>query len=118
MFYGGKPPGIKRIYTKGNMDRYFSRFRTFGIPEKLEEMHVLVQANATFFCGSNIARAMRILQKEQIHLLGSDCHNLSSRQPNLSEAVDKIQKHCGKETLERIAAFQSAVLGDDASWCL
>ena len=96
-----------------HMDRYFTRFRTFGIPEKLEEMHVLVQANASFFCGNNVARGMRMLQKEQIHLLGSDCHNLSSRQPNLGKAVDRIQKHCGNEVLERIAAYQSDVLGED-----
>lgn len=94
-----------------HVDRYFTRFRTFGIPEKLEELPVLVQANASFFCGNSVARAMRMLQKEQIHLLGSDCHNLRSRQPNLGKAVDRIQKQTGTKILARIMEFQSDILG-------
>ena len=95
-----------------HVDRYFTRFRTFGIPEKLEELPVLVQANASFFCGSSASRAMHMLQKEQIHLLGSDCHNMHSRQPNLGSAIARIQKHCGTDALEHIAAFQRDVLGE------
>ena len=95
-----------------HVDRYFTRFRTFGIPEKLEELPVLVQANASFFCGSNTARAIRMLQKGQIHLLGSDCHNMHSRQPNLGKAIERIQKKCGSEALEDIVAFQSQILND------
>lgn len=96
-----------------HVDRYFTRFRTFGIPEKLEELPVLVQANASFFCGNSATRAMRILQKEQIHLLGSDCHNLRSRKPNLGKAIDRIQRHKGIELLERIVEFQSDILAED-----
>ncbi len=94
-----------------HVDRYFTRLRTFGIPEKLEELPVLVQANASFFWGNSAARAMRMLQKEQIHLLGSDCHNTNSRQPNLGKVIGKIQKHCGDGALENIAAYQHNVLG-------
>lgn len=95
-----------------HVDRYFTRFRTFGIPEKLEQLPVLVQANASFFSGSGVSRAMRMLQKEQIHLLGSDCHNMHSRQPNLGKALERIRKSCGDGALEHIAAFQFDVLGD------
>ena len=70
-----------------------------------------MQANASFFCDNSAARAMRMLQKEQIHLLGSDCHNMRNRQPNLGRAIEKIQKHCGNEVLENLAAFQRDVLG-------
>ena len=94
-----------------HVDRYFTAFRTFGIPEKLEELPVLVQANASFFSGYGAARAMRMLKKDQIHLLGSDCHNTHSRQPNLGKAIERIQRSCGNEILDRIAAFQRDVLG-------
>lgn len=96
-----------------HVDRYFTSFRTFGIPEKLEELPVLVQANASFFCGNSSGRAMGMLQKEQIHLLGSDCHNMRSRQPNLGKAIERIQRHCENKLLERIVAFQSDVLGKE-----
>lgn len=93
-----------------HVDRYFTRFRTFGIPEKLEKLPVLVQANASFFCGNSSARAMRMLKKEQIHLLGSDCHNMRTRQPNLGKAVERIQTHTGNELLEYIVDFQKDIL--------
>lgn len=95
-----------------HMDRYFTRFRTYGIPEKLERLPVLVQANASFFCGRSAARAVRMLQKEQIHLLGSDCHNVHARQPNLGKAMEAIQKRLGTKTLEMIASFERDVLGE------
>ena len=95
-----------------HVDRYFTRFRTFGIPEKLEELPVLVQANASFFGSKSAARAMRMLQKGQIHLLGSDCHNMHSRQPNLGKAIERIQKQCGDAVLANIVAFQRDVLGE------
>ena len=94
-----------------HMDRYFTRFRTYGIPEKLERLPVLVQANASFFCGRSAARAVRMLQKEQIHLLGSDCHNIHTRQPNLGKAIEVIQMRLGTKALERIASFERDVLG-------
>jgi len=94
-----------------HVDRYFTRLRTFGIPEKLEELPVLVQANASFFNGNNSSRAIKMLQKRQIHLLGSDCHNTHSRQPNLGKAVDRIKKYTDAETLGQILAVQSDILG-------
>ena len=111
---------LAHIYTNqgivpivAHVDRYFTRFRTFGIPQKLEKLPVLIQANASFFSRGSSARAMRMLRKEQIHLLGSDCHNMRSRQPNLGKAVEKIQAHAGIEMLERMMEFQSNVLGDN-----
>jgi len=95
-----------------HVDRYFTRFRTFGIPEKLEELPVLVQANASFFCGASATRALRMLQKEQIHLLGSDCHNTRSRQPNLGNAIQRIQKHGEANLLERVMKIQGDILAE------
>ena len=94
-----------------HVDRYLGRFRTFGIPRRLEELPVMVQANASYFCGSRGAQAMRLLRKGQIHLLGSDCHNMRGRRPNLDKAVDRIEKHGGAQLLEHIAQGQRMVLG-------
>ena len=104
--------GIRPIVA--HVDRYFTRFRTFGIPEKLEELPVLVQANGSFFRGWNTSRGMRMLRNEQIHLLGSDCHNLSNRRPNLGKAIAMIEKHYGQPILERIGEYQKLVLGETA----
>ena len=93
-----------------HVDRYIGRFRTFGIPEKLEELPVLVQANARFFLQrSTRGMAMRMLQKNQIHLLGSDCHNLEERKPRLGEALSVIEAGLGAAALEQIRDYQDLV---------
>ena len=99
---------LRQIYKEWNIvpiiahvDRYIAPLRTFSIPERLADCPVLVQANADFFVKRPSA-AIRMLRKEQIHLLGSDCHNLTSRKPNLRPALDSIEKRLGKEMVDRI----------------
>lgn len=100
--------GIRPIIA--HVDRYISRFRTHGIPERLAQLPVAVQANAGFFLQGSASMAMRMLKKGQIHLLGSDCHNLSSRRPNLGAAAEKIRSRLGQEALDRIAFLERDIL--------
>lgn len=109
---------LEGIYNKQNLlpivahvDRYFGRFRTYGIPERLAQLPVLVQANADFFLDkATRARALRMLKKDQIHLLGSDCHNLSSRSPKLMEAVALIEKRLGSGAIREVCWWQQQAL--------
>lgn len=102
------------IPVMAHIDRYITPFRTYGIPERLMELPVLVQANASFF-NDRMSRglAMKLLRAEQIHVLGSDAHNLDSRRPNLGEAVERIRKKLGSAILEKIEVFQNAILMDE-----
>lgn len=94
-----------------HVDRYISPFMTHRIPERLKELPVLVQANAEFFLLRSTQRmAMRMLRKDRIHLLGSDCHNLTERMPNLGMAVQKIEQHLGKETIKQINFYEDEIL--------
>ena len=94
-----------------HVDRYISRFHTYGIPKRLSELPVLVQANAEFFLQrSTASMAMRMLKKVGIHLLGSDCHNLKSRKPDLGEAVALIRKRLGDDCMNRINTYAQDVL--------
>lgn len=96
-----------------HVDRYLSPFRTSGIPERLEAMPVYVQANAGFFLRPATRRmALNLLKKDQVQLLGSDCHNLSERAPNLGPALAWIQKQTGLDLLRRIESHQSRLLED------
>ena len=114
---------LEGLYIRQNLlpiiahvDRYIAPLRTHGIPQQLAQLPVLVQANADFFLKrSTAAMAMKMLRAGQIHLLGSDCHNLTSRAPNLGEAVSRIQKKLGREALDRISVNEQLILGmDDA----
>lgn len=101
---------LENIYIKrglipvvAHIDRYIGRFRTFGIPRRLAELPVMIQANAEFFLDrATSAMALRMLKQGRIHLLGSDCHTLDSRKPNMKGALDLIVKHLGEDTLSRI----------------
>lgn len=112
---------LEELHDKQNLmpvvahvERYFGRFRTYGIPERLEQLPVLVQANAEFFLNkASSARALRMLKKGQIHLLGSDCHDLSHRAPNLQEAVALIERRLGKETIDAICRWQQQALQEE-----
>lgn len=86
-----------------HVDRYIGPFRTFGIPRRLAELPVYVQANAEFFLERGTANmALRMLRADRIHLLGSDCHDLSERKPNLGPAMEKIRSRLGDEPLRRL----------------
>lgn len=99
------------IPIMAHMDRYIAPFRTHHIPQRLDELPVLVQANASFFLqNSTRSMALKLLRKNYVQLLGSDCHNLTSRQPNLGSAVDVIQHRLGGDVLDRVRYYQNEVL--------
>lgn len=94
-----------------HVDRYVRPLKTFGIPRQLEQMRLPVQANASFFLHTSTARmAMKMLRQNRIHLLGSDCHNMEGRRPNLGQALELIEKKLGAEVLSRIADYQTQIL--------
>lgn len=94
-----------------HIDRYIRPLRTYGIPGRLSELPVLVQANAEFFLRRETAgMALRLLSQGMIHLLGSDCHNTDSRPPNLGSVLALIEKRLGTGALKRISANEKQVL--------
>lgn len=108
---------LSRIYQRQNLtpvvahiERYLSRFTAERIISAMEELPVLLQVNASFFLQKNTARmALRLLKNERIHLLGSDCHNMDGRSPQLGEAVQEIRRHLGKDALEWIKYNQRMI---------
>jgi len=94
-----------------HMDRYVAPWRTYRIPERLADLPVLVQVNGSFFLNKKTRRmALRLLQREMIHLLGSDCHNLQHRRPNLEEAGKVILQYLGEEVVQQLQQYEQHVL--------
>lgn len=86
-------------------------FRTRRFLRQLDELPVLVQADAEFFLNKGSAgMAMTMLKSNQIHLLGSDCHNLTDRKPNLGTAAEQIQRKLGQDALSRICEYERQLL--------
>lgn len=96
-----------------HIDRYISPWKSGCLLKRLSQLPVLVQANADFFVKRKTARlAMRMLSRDQIHLLGSDCHNMASRQPDLGPTVERIVKKMGTDSLKRVSEYEYKVLND------
>ena len=94
-----------------HVDRYIRPLRTYGIPERLSQLPVLVQANAEFFINKRTSGlALRMLNADRIHLLGSDCHNMTVRKPNLDAAVHCIRSRLGQVALQRINGYEQEIL--------
>ncbi len=94
-----------------HIDRYIFGLENRHLPEILEGLPVYVQANAApFLSWKSRQRMLSLLKKGQIQLLGSDCHDLSQRPPNLSEAVDIIVKYLGKDAVLQIRDFENLLL--------
>ena len=85
-----------------HIERYFDQDKKL-VNRLLENPNLLIQCNAEFFIEkSTYSKAVRLLKTRRIDLLGSDSHNLSSRRPNLAEAVEIIEKKDKKDALGHI----------------
>lgn len=94
-----------------HIDRYVDAMRPCVHIEELDELGLLIQASADFFIKrSTRKKALRILERGSIHLLGSDAHNISNRRPNLDEAVSVIRRSLGIEAINYINSFENKIL--------
>lgn len=58
---------------------------------------VLMQVNASFFSGLfSKSKAIRLAKKSRIHFIGSDCHNMQERAPEISKAYELLKRKLGK----------------------
>lgn len=81
-----------------HIDRYRLQLRKWG--DELLSRGVLFQCNATAFLqmGSR-GWALKQLAMDRIRFIGSDCHNLTTRKPNLAEAAEVIRKKLGEHPI-------------------
>ena len=85
---------------------HYERYRSLQSRQMYVQMarqDVLVQKNAESFSGFfRERRACREVKSGMIHLLGSDCHNLGSRKPNMNLAAESLQRRGLQKELDRI----------------
>lgn len=93
-----------------HVNRYSSQLRQFG--QTLLSQGVLFQCNADAFSSFWGRRwALKQIAQGNIHFLGSDCHNLTTRPPLLATARQWIEKKLGQETLAGIARMEKEYFG-------
>ena len=92
---------------------HVDRYLDFGNEQMVDDLianGILIQANASFFLrGFASRRAFRMMKMGKIHFIGSDCHNLRTRRPNLDEAAEKICAKCGEDAIGYLEKMQKLV---------
>ncbi len=95
-----KKQGIIPIIA--HINRYFSCFGN-QMFDKILEAGIKVQINADAFLGFWASRrALDMLKSGKVHFIGSDCHNMGKRAPNIDRAVEEINKRIGPSALDKI----------------
>ncbi len=93
-----------------HIERYYFQ-QSISVWDSFLENDILMQSNADFFLPFRTRRkALKLLKEGRIHLLGSDCHNLSRRPPRLADAAAVIEKHLGPRALEEMDSLGRMLL--------
>ena len=94
---------------------HYERFAEFEKGNKLYEevlkLPVVVQINAaSLYTGFGARRWIKMFRDGEAHILGSDCHNLRSRAPDMDRGREAIRKKLGQDVLTEIDRNSSALL--------
>lgn len=76
-----------------HLDRFMRILRDNSLFEHVEKRRMLIQVNADFFIREfSRRRALDYLRQDRIHFIGSDCHNMDNRAPNMGVAAQIIRR--------------------------
>jgi protein-tyrosine phosphatase len=93
-----------------HVERYF-HLQKQAVWDRLFENGILAQVNASFFHSFATKRkAIALLQEGSIQLIGSDCHGVTSRPPQIDKAFEVIRKKLGDEYLNQMNEYGYSLL--------
>ena len=94
-----------------HFERYFKIQKDKTMIFRLLDIGCMLQANANFFTGAFTKRkALKLLRGEMIHFIGSDCHDLKKRKPNIGKAYEIIENKHGHYSIDNLEYVAGMVL--------
>ena len=85
-----------------HVERYL-RLQKQSVWERLADSGILMQINGNFVTSLTTKRkAIALLAEGSVQFLGSDCHNLTTRSPQLGKAFEVIRKKLGDDYLDQM----------------
>ena len=95
--------GLKIVMA--HIERYFGYMKKDTV-ETLCANGLLMQSNASFFTRFGVrAKAVKLLSNGQIHFIGSDCHNMTTRAPHIREAYEVIEKKLSEDFVFQMVEY-------------
>ena len=86
-----------------HIDRYMRMLRNYKLFERVQHRNMLVQVNASFFLHRDtLDFALQCLREEKFQFIGSDCHNMYERRPNMGDAARAIREAGETQRLVRL----------------
>ena len=99
-----------------HLERFVHLQRDEGLINRLLSLPLWVQINAEALLPiTRRKRWVEMFREGRAHLLGSDCHNLDRRPPNLGSGRKMLERKAGREVLERMDSLGARLLALDAS---
>lgn len=97
------------IPVAAHIERYM-KIQPSGKIDDLLNTGILIQCNAEFFLSAKTRKkAFRMISDKTIDFIGSDAHNLTSRQPDIGPAEAAIEKKLGPDALHHVRKNESLV---------
>ena len=102
-----------------HLERYEQFQKNRHVWDQLLDMPLTIQLNCediinagSIFRRNHMHRtSMELLSRYDNVIIGSDCHNLTGRKPNLADARGTLEKRCGAERLAQIDEYTDKLLG-------
>ena len=95
-----------------HLERFLPLQKNRDILERILMLPVLVQLNAECLLPLFKRKPyLELLRRGEAHLLGSDCHNLTTRVPNLKEGRSMVERKLGEAFLRRMDENAALVCG-------
>lgn len=92
------------VVMMAHVERYF-KYAPADAWGVLLHAGAVMQSNAAFFLPRKTrGKALRMVRRGHIHVLGTDCHNMEERRPCMDEAAAVLAKRFGNQAAERFLA--------------
>ena len=109
---------LEQLYVKqglvpviAHLNQYLRPFTWRKVVRELSQLPVRIQINSEAILNRRTEGwAMGMLRKGQAHVLGSDCHNMADRKPDLGLAAERIRAKLGQQMLDVLAGYAEEIL--------
>ncbi|MBQ4381384.1 MAG: capsular polysaccharide biosynthesis protein [Oscillospiraceae bacterium] len=102
--------GIRPVIA--HMERFFRFQKGRRLTDAMFDLPVYVQLNAECLLGfMDRLRYLKFFGDGRAQLLASDCHNTTSRSPNLAQGRAVVEKKYGPESLEKMDSLARLLTG-------